>query len=296
MTRQFQAELVFDCRNEVGESCFWDPRDGALYWTDIESRIVFRRNAAGRIRSFDLPERAGFILPRRQSGFVLGFPKRIVVARQSLDAFETVCKVETDVPWTRTNDAAVDPLGGIVFGSCNEHPDRNERRATASFHRVGPDGGLQRLFSGFYTCNGIAFSIDGETMYLTDTNDGTIRRFQFKPGFEDLTELAPLANSDIADGKPDGSKVDSADCCWNARVWAHSVICITPEGEVAAHVAVPTKGPTCVAFGGSDLKDLYVTSLRKNHTEAEFAAEPEAGGLFMARVDVAGRDQLLCDL
>ncbi|MCY4542581.1 MAG: SMP-30/gluconolactonase/LRE family protein [Rhodobacteraceae bacterium] len=296
MTRRFQAELVVDCRNEVGESCFWDPRDGALYWTDIESRIIFRRSEAGAVRTFDLPDRAGFILPRRQSGFVLGFPKRIVVAPPTLDSFETVCTVETDIPWIRTNDAAVDPQGGIVFGSCNEHPDRDRRQATAGFHRVGPNGNLQRLFGGCFTCNGIAFSTDNETMYLTDTNEGTIRRFSFKRGFDRLEELEPLASPEVADGKPDGSKIDSADCCWNARVWAYNIACITPEGEVAANVSVPAKGPTCVAFGGSDLKDLYITSLRKSHTRDELSANPQAGGLYKARVDVSGRDQLMCRL
>ncbi len=296
MVRTYQSELVVDCRNTLGESCFWDPRDESLYWTDIEERTIYRRHSAKRIESFSLPERAGFILPRRQPGFVLGFPKRIVVAPPSLDSFETVCDVETSERWLRINDAAVDPFGGIVFGSYNEDPQQKPRPAIAGFHRVGPDGQLQTLLSGFRTCNGIAFCKDAATMYLTDSAEGTIRKFSFDQDFQTLTELPPLASPRVAPGKPDGSKIDCSDGCWNARVWGNCVVCIAPSGDVTARVEVPCKGPTCVAFGGPERNELYITTLRKNHTAAELASYPQVGGLFCARVDVAGRDQLLSHL
>ena len=35
-TLETKVDLVLDCKNEIGESCFWDPRDNQLWWTDIE--------------------------------------------------------------------------------------------------------------------------------------------------------------------------------------------------------------------------------------------------------------------
>jgi sugar lactone lactonase YvrE len=47
--------------------------------------------------------------------------------------------------------------------------------------------------------------------------------------------------------------------------------------------------PTSVAFGGRDLRDLYVTSARHRLTFEQLAAEPLAGSLLRLRPGVAGR-------
>jgi sugar lactone lactonase YvrE len=44
--------------------------------------------------------------------------------------------------------------------------------------------------------------------------------------------------------------------------------------------------PTCLCFGGSDLKTLYVTSARKFLSRGQLDAEPQAGHL-LAIHDVA---------
>ena len=44
-------------------------------------------------------------------------------------------------------------------------------------------------------------------------------------------------------------------------------------------IAVPVTNPTCLCFGGRDLKTLYVTSATKFLTPAQRAAEPLAGAL-----------------
>jgi L-arabinonolactonase len=36
-----KASCILDCRNSLGESCFFDPRDGCLWWTDIEESRIF---------------------------------------------------------------------------------------------------------------------------------------------------------------------------------------------------------------------------------------------------------------
>jgi sugar lactone lactonase YvrE len=46
--------------------------------------------------------------------------------------------------------------------------------------------------------------------------------------------------------------------------------------------------PTMCAFGGADLKTLYVTSARQRRDDAELARLPQSGGIFAMRVDVPG--------
>ena len=46
--------------------------------------------------------------------------------------------------------------------------------------------------------------------------------------------------------------------------------------------------PTMCAFGGPDLRTLYVTSARQQRDADELARLPQSGGLFAMRVDVPG--------
>lgn len=284
------ATCRVDCRNTLGEGCIWDSRDACLYWTDIEERRIFRLAPDGAVREFPLPERAAFILPRRDPGFVIGFASRIATADAAFRSFATLAVIEPELPQTRVNDAAVDPFGGVVFGTFDER----DRQPTASLYRLAPSGELRRLERNITISNGIAFSPDGTTLYFADTPVGVIRRFHIDADFARFREIEPLAAADIAPGRPDGAIVDQDGHYWNARVWGSCLVRIAPDGKVSGRVELPVKGPTCVALGGRDGRELYATTLRVRHTEEELATVPEAGGLFAVRVDIPGAPQRLC--
>lgn len=284
-SRHPPAECRVDCRNSLGEGCVWDPRDDSLYWTDIQESRIHRLAADGTVTTFALPERAGFILPRQRPGFVIGFASRIATGDANLSTFETLALIEPGLPQTRVNDAAVDPMGGVVFGTFDER----DRQPVAGLYRMSPDGALTRLLGEITISNGIAFSPDGETLYFADTPVGVIRRFHFGSGGNNLDEIEPLADAAIAPGAPDGAIVDADGCYWSARVWGGCLARVDPQGRLVDRIDLPTKGPTCVALGGSGLRELFATSLRVRHTEEELLATPQAGGLFSARVDVPGQ-------
>lgn len=279
------AHCRVDCRNTLGEGCVWDPRDGSLYWTDIQESRILRLGLDGAITTFSLPERAGFILPRERPGFMIGFASRIAIADPDLTTFSTLAVIEPELPQTRVNDAAVDPAGGIVFGTFDER----DRQPVASLYRMAPNGIVTHLVGGVTISNGIAFSPDGGTLYFADTPVGIIRRFLVGRGGESLDEINPLAGPDIAPGKPDGAIVDIEGCYWSARVWGGCVVRIDTSGSVVERIDLPTKGPTCVALGGPSLKRLFVTTLRLGHSADELQAVPQAGGLFSAAVSVSGQ-------
>lgn len=288
-----EATCVVDCKNTLGEGCVWDPRDGAVYWTDIAESRIYRLGGDGAVTVFPLPERAGFILPRKQQGFVLGLATRIVTCDASFKTFTTIAVIEEDLPQTRVNDAAVDPFGGIVFGTFDER----DRKPVAALYRCAPSGEITRLLSDITISNGIAFSPAGDLLYFADTADGPIRRFQpGSSGWNELREISPLAGLDVAAGRPDGAVVDSEGSYWNARVWGGCLVRISADGRVQETVKLPTKGPTCVTLGGKDGRTLFATTLRVMHTEEELEAAPLAGGLFSVRVTVPGVPQRLADI
>ena len=52
-----------------------------------------------------------------------------------------------------------------------------------------------------------------------------------------------------------------------------------PDGRIDRTIALPVTNPTCLAFGGRDLKTLYVTTAWKFLSPEQLAAEQLAGAL-----------------
>jgi sugar lactone lactonase YvrE len=78
--------------------------------------------------------------------------------------------------------------------------------------------------------------------------------------------------------------MDSQGYLWNCRYGGGCIVCFAPDGSVADVIETPVKNPTTCAFGGPDLKTLYITSAIASDTD-----EGTIGGaLFEMQVDVAG--------
>jgi len=58
------------------------------------------------------------------------------------------------------------------------------------------------------------------------------------------------------------------------------VVRYTPDGQVDREITLPVTNPTCLCFGGTDLKTLFVTSASKFLTPEQRALEPLAGSVF----------------
>jgi sugar lactone lactonase YvrE len=85
--------------------------------------------------------------------------------------------------------------------------------------------------------------------------------------------------------------VDSEGCYWSALFEGGRVVRLSPAGGILAEHPVPARCPTMCAFGGPDLRTLYVTSARHGRPQAELAEWPQSGNLFAMRTDVAGQPE-----
>ena len=87
---------------------------------------------------------------------------------------------------------------------------------------------------------------------------------------------------------PDGATVDAQGYLWSAHWGAGTVVRYAPDGEVDRVLAVPASQPTCVAFGGTELDLLFVTSARDGLSAQALAAQSGAGDVFVYKMDVKG--------
>ena len=125
-------------------------------------------------------------------------------------------------------------------------------------------------------------------MYFADTRRHVILAYDY-----DLDEGRPHDGRALVDlssygGLPDGAAVDIDGALWSALFMGGRVVRYTADGRIDRAVALPVTNVTAVAFGGPDLKTLYVTTTRHMLNDAALAAQPLAGDIFTIAVDVAG--------
>ena len=143
--------------------------------------------------------------------------------------------------------------------------------------------------------NSTCFSPDGRRAYYTHTGD-TIFTCATDPATGmPIGTWEPFITLD-APGVADGSVIDSEGYMWNARWDGSCVLRIAPDGRIDRQIDLPVSRATCPAFGGDDLRTLYITSARSGLTPEQLEREPLAGGVFAIRVDVPGQPEPLIRL
>ena len=129
---------------------------------------------------------------------------------------------------------------------------------------------------------------DAQTRYHVDSAERIIWRYRIGPGPAlEAGEVFIRLGED--EGHPDGVVLDSDGCLWVALWDGWAVRQYSPDGQLLQHVPISCARVTNVAFGGPELRTVFVTSARIGLGDAELAEQPLAGSLFSFEVDIAGR-------
>ena len=282
------AKLLVDSQCALGEGPFWHLNRAQLFWFDINNRTLFAASADGEAQGqwhFDEVVAAAAIIDDTS----LALATETGLKRYDLVTGETVhlVDIEQDVPTNRTNDSRVHPSGAFWIGTMVK--DEGPKDGAVYHYRAGK---LTKIISNVAIPNATCFSPDGRTAYWTDTPEQKILKCPTDP-----ETGMPIGEwelfADVAEhrGYPDGAVVDSAGYLWNARWGGSCVIRYAPDGTIDRIVEVPVSQVTCPAFGGKDLKRLFLTTANKTMSAEQLAAEKVAGGVFYIDVDVAGQPE-----
>lgn len=286
MGTSIEPTCIWPLGAKLGEGPVWRAGEDALYLVDIKGAKLHRckEDGSGR-RSWDLPGETGFALPMADGDFVCGLPGKLM--RLSLDSskLSPLLELEPDQPGNRLNDGYVDSQGRLWFGSM----DNAESAPTGSLYCVGADGAPQRKEGGIVITNGPCASPDGRTFYHTDTLGKVIHAYDLAPDGA-LSNKRVFAEFTGA-GHPDGSTVDAEGHVWVALFGGARVERYSPQGEIVQTVRFPCSNITKVAFGGADLRTVFVSTAWKGLSVEQRSAQPLAGGVFSFRSEVPGLAQ-----
>ncbi len=272
----------YELRATLGESPVWCARSQRLWFVDIRAPALYRLDpASGSMERYAMPDLVGMVAMATE-GLVVA--QGAALCRFDPDRGKLgppFLQLDPDHPGNRINDTKAGPDGALW---CGTMPDGGGA-PTGSLYRIGGDGQVATLMSGIAVPNALCFSPDGATVYFTDTRVGVILRADARadrPVFETFAEV------DVAPGRPDGATVDSEGYLWSARYAGGCIARISPRGDLDRLVQLPVTQPTACAFGGPDLRTLFITTARQRLSDADCAKQPDAGDLFALTCDVAG--------
>jgi len=268
------VRLLANANAAIGESPI-SLRDGIVVWTD-PMRPALLRHAAGGSEVRVLPvDRPVWSLASRADGAVFGTTD---------DAFCTVdcgsgalvAGPTVDLPaGCRLNDMAIDPAGGLWAGVMH----RGVLAARGAIIHAAEIGETGRIVAeGLGVPNGMAFSADGNTLFVIDTLARTLLAWPANVTAGSLGEPIIVTDFMGLPGKPDGMAARGDGSFWVAMWGGGCVVEILPDGATGRIVPVPAPHVSSLCVTGPDT--LVISTSRMRLSAAQLASASGSGGLF----------------
>ena len=269
-------------------------RDGSVYFTDIINERIMKLGADGVLSVYrERSNVANGLLIDPQGRLIAcegGLFERPGVKRQGTPRLtrtdlksgkiETIASGYEGKPFSAPNDVTIDSKGRLYFTDL----------AGAAVYRLETSGTVARILMApdVQRPNGIQVSPDDKTLYLIEANqakDGArmIRAYDLQP---DGTVRNMRVHYNFYPGRSaDGMSIDSEGNLYASAGMSQlrgssetldtktGVYVISPAGKLLKFIPIPEDFITNNAFGGADMKTLYVTAGKT---------------LYKVRTDVAG--------
>jgi sugar lactone lactonase YvrE len=280
-------EVAWKGPDLLGEGPLWHHGEKVLYWLDIVGRRLHRLDpSSGKHKDWTLPALAGSIAPREKGGLVAAIGIGIgFITFDSEDQVHVEMQKEVIAGLkVRLNDGKCDRFGRFWFGSIASdflNPD-------GVLYRLDPDGTITEMEHHIKVSNGLGWSLDNKTMYLTDSKQNQIYAYDYEERTGNISNKRTFARIPESEGVPDGLTVDGEGSIWSAQWNGFRVTKYRPDGQVELQVSLPAQRPTSCMFGGEQLDTLYVTSASRNVGETESLVGEYHGVLFALKPGVRG--------
>jgi sugar lactone lactonase YvrE len=279
------CEPMADLVAITGEAPIWSAQEQALYWIDGQQRQIMRLSMPARIAEVRrLPYRPSCLALLPERGLLIGYKKGIGTFDFATGEAVALPLHDVVLDIVSFNDGACDAAGRLWIGTRH----RDASAPVGALYCIGPGMTVRRVIDGLIVSNGIAFSPDGRTMYHTDSRPGRIDAYAFDPDNGSLGSCRRLIDYAGKGRRPDGCTVDADGFLWVAEIDGARVARYAPDGTLEREIALPVSKPSSVAFGGTDLSTLFITTIRYGLTDAQRSAQPWAGKLLAVETGFRG--------
>ncbi|MWV40914.1 SMP-30/gluconolactonase/LRE family protein [Natrialba sp. INN-245] len=272
-----ERERIADTRAHTGEGPLWHPDDRRLYWVDIPAGELYgydpARDEYELVYETDGVPIGGYTI--EEDGALLLFTHGTVSRLEPGDDIaQPVVEIDAE---TRFNDVIADPEGRVF---CGTMPGDDE---LGDLYRLEPDGTATVVIESVDIPNGMGFSRNLETFYVTESEAHAVYAFDYDRETGALTNRRTFLETADGDGVPDGMTVDADDHVWSARWDGGRAVRYDPDGRDVDTIDLPARKVASVTFGGPTYEDLYLTTAL---TDGDRETEGDGAGAVFRVPDV----------
>lgn len=283
-----------------GEGPVWDADRQELLWVDITAGRLRRATVSpdgdlAEVATHEVGGTVGVAAPAADGGWLLGAGPgfthldaegRATVLLELAGEGGPQQPPDGQPSGTRMNDGGCDRAGRFYAGTMAF----DERPGAGALYRVDLDGSVSTVLDGLTISNGLGWSPDDRTVYLSDSGAAVVWAFDYDlaTGGFGARRVVLDFSGDPAGGVADGLTVDDEGCLWTALWGGGSVRRYGPDGELLAVVDVPASQTSSCAFAGPGRDLLVVSTSVEGLSDGDRAGQPDAGRLFTARPGVTG--------
>ncbi len=230
--------------------------DGELYLISTEDAAIVRVSSDGDITQVAKTE-------GRPNGLAFNAAGEMFIADAGLKAILRVGadgKVETFVDEYEgttlggPNDLCFLPNGDLLFTDPIRRPLPDP--AISPIYRVSPDGKVSVFAMDLAYPNGIAVSTDRKSVYVTESRAHRLVSFMIDE--TGRVQGQTLIRRFREPGNPDGIAVDVEGNILLSLPVIRAIAYVSASGELLDLFHVPDWAPANLAFGGSDMKTVFV--------------------------------------
>ncbi|UWP58310.1 SMP-30/gluconolactonase/LRE family protein [Ruminococcus gauvreauii] len=292
--------IISEASYRCGECPMWDVQNQTFYWSDMLAGELFSYRPASKeiqkiaqgknVSGFTLNKNGGFVCATHQGLYLWDAVHGWRLLADSCQGQVLHC-----------NDAAADPMGRFLFGTTFYGQTVGDDFERGRLYSVDSDGSLTILDEGFGLSNGIAFSPDQKTLYVTDTYTREIYAYDYQAATGRISNKRVVVKIPDYEGIPDGMTVDAEGFLWSALWYGYGIVRCDPDGCIERKIHIPSGQTSSVMFGGEELTDIYVTSSAEvvRHSIApqgyDFNA-PHNGRVYCIHTDIKGLPEYAADI
>lgn len=273
-------ERIGEERYQLGESPIWDPRGGLLYFVDSMGGAVLRHDPKTETtRRWDINcEYLGSMALREDGGAILVMDSGFHSFDFETGATSVIAEPEAGQNELCFNDCKVDRQGRLIAVSM--HTGSSE--PVGGIYRIDSDLNYTRLDDGMICPNGPCWSLDGGTLYVSDSYGEAIFAYDYDIASGAASNRRRFLSTAGSGGFPDGCTVDAEGYLWSAHFDSGSIRRIAADGSIDRIIDLPVKWVASLTFGGDNHDLLYVTTIGGEY-DGESDESEGAGGLFVIR-------------
>ena len=278
-----ELSVVVEADHRVGEGPLWHPDEKALYHVDIVTGRLFRYdpNTGEDTLVFDSEKQLGGFTIQEDGSFLLFMEGGAIAAWDGTELTYVVEEIPRERE-SRFNDVIADPEGRVYAGTM---PTDDQ---LGRLYCIKRDGTYELADEhGFDTPNGMGYTLDYETMYVTESGAHTIYAYDYDRTTGTLSNRRPFVALDTPGAIPDGMTVDADGYVWSGLWNGHAVVRYDTAGNEVDRIPVPAPKASSVTFGGDTYEDLYITTAKGHDAEDD----PPAGSVFRTEPGVQGREE-----